>query len=207
MSFETWLIFSTTWTVALIGVGANSIICMAAGAANGVRVGVWAALGVTIASVIHALIAAFGFSAILLALPVAETWLKWGAAVYLIGLGLCQWYSSSTNFSVRRLHRDTKPALFRRGLVVSLSNPQAILYYAVFFLPYLDSTRNIFVQLLVIVPTATTLVFVAYLGYVLTGSAFQGSLATKNRQNLVNRISALVLMLIGSFFAARNIIP
>ena len=193
MAIQTLLAFAAIWTVAMIGVGANSVVCMTAGAMNGFRRGLWSALGVTMASFIHAMIAVFGFSAVLLASAEAYAALKWAAVAYLVYLGLRQWRRAPAAIDGQSWGGETRRALFRRGLLISLTNPQAFLHYLVFFAPFIASNRPLVPQLMTLVPTAVGIVFVGYSVYVLLGSPLRHVLTSPRRQRALNRVA-------GSFY-------
>ena len=76
MLLETWLTFVPIWAAACLGVGPNSVTCAAAGATNGFHRGMWSALGITAAGFLHSMIAAFGFSSLMLIYSESYTILK-----------------------------------------------------------------------------------------------------------------------------------
>lgn len=164
----------------------------------------WSALGVTAASFVHSLIAAFGFSAIMLTYSGAYNILKWVAVGYLVYLGIQQWRKKSLTINNGNLLRENRRALFRRGLLVSLTNPQAFLYYLIFYTPFLDPEQPLFSQLIVLAPTAVFLVLMGYTVYVLLGSPIRYFLTSERRLVLVNRISGLSLILFGLVLAVTS---
>ena len=197
MEFQVWLAFITIWAISVIGVGANSLVCMTAGATNGFHRGIWSAVGVTAASFTHSLFAAFGFSALMLAYAGAYHLLKWLAVGYLIFMGIRQWSKTPTRLGDSGLPQESRYALFRRGLLVSLTNPQAFLHYLVFYMPFLDMSRPLLPQLTVLIPTAVGMVFMAYARSVIVGSPIRTFLTSERRQIALNRISGSSFILFG----------
>jgi len=204
VDFQTWATFTTIWAVALIGVGANSLVCMTAGATSGFSRGMWSAFGVTTASLVHSMIAAFGFSTIMLAYSGAYSLLKWLAVGYLIYLGVRQWRKEPTSISDGNIRQESRLVLYRRGLLVSLTNPQSFLYYLVFYTPFLDPNQPLFPQIVILIPTAVLLVFVGYTIYVLVGSPIRYFLTSKRRQVLLNRVSGTSFILFGLVLATTS---
>jgi threonine/homoserine/homoserine lactone efflux protein len=91
--------------------------------------------------------------------------------------------------------------LFRRGLLVSLTNPQAVLHYGVFFVPFVSQDKPLAPQLVVIVPTAVGIVFLGYAAYVLLGSPLRLLLTSARRQVALNRVAGSFYVLTGLVLA------
>jgi len=102
------------------------------GRANGFA----AMLGMWLATACHAVLAAFGLSAILLASASAYTVMKWAGAVYLVWLG----YHALRSRGVAFLPDDkadnafgvSKKRVFRQGFFVCLLNPKVALFFLAF---------------------------------------------------------------------------
>lgn len=201
MEFETWLRFSAIWAVSLIGVGANMLICITAGATNGFYRGMWVACGVTAASVIHASIASFGAGAALTALSDAYGVMKWAAAAYLLVLAALQWRRVPVLSTDGVVELEGRVPLFLRGLSTSLANPQSYLWYLIFFVPFIDTEQAIWSQVLVLVPTAVAIAFIGFALYTALGLPIRRILTTPTRYRLTTRASALLLVVCAAFIA------
>ena len=191
MAFDSWITFVLIWMVACFGVGPNSVACATAGANNGFARGMWSAFGVTAASFIHSIIAAFGFSALLLAYAEAYTVLKWMGVAYLCYLGLRLWRKPPAELSMKRGEPEGRWILFRRAFLISMSNPQPILTYLAFFTPALNPELPLAPQLAVLVPTAVGIVSVMYTGYVMSGTPLRFIITSARRQLALNRLTGL----------------
>lgn len=92
--------------------------------------------GIWTGAACHALIAAFGLSAVLMTSATAFLMLKWIGAVYLVWLGIQAIRSKGSSF----LSNDdllSAPAsnhwiIFRQGLMVSLLNPKVAIFFMAF---------------------------------------------------------------------------
>ncbi len=189
MEFENWIAFVLIWTVACFGVGPNSVTCATAGANNGFARGLWSAFGITAASLVHSMIAAFGFSAVFLTYAEAYTILKWLGVAYLCYLGLRLWGKRPTQLTMERGSREGRRVLFRRAFFVSMSNPQPILTYLAFFTPALDPSLPVVPQLAILVPTAVGIVLLMYIAYVLSGTPLRYIVTSIKRQLILNRLT------------------
>jgi threonine/homoserine/homoserine lactone efflux protein len=77
---------------------------------------------------------------------------------------------------------------------MSLSNPQAFLWYMVFFAPFVEADQPLIPQLLVMIPTAVLIVFAGYAVYVMLGAPIRRFMTSKIRLVLVNRVSGVLLI-------------
>ena len=201
MSFESWLAFITIWTVACLGVGPNSVTCATAAAHNGVVRGLWSALGITVASLVQSMIAAFGFSSLMLAYSGAYIFLKWLGIAYLAWLGVSVWRRPARAFASGGGPRESRLILLRKGFLVSISNPQAALTYLAVFTQAIDPEAPITSQLAVLVPTASGIVLLIYTGYVLLGGQLRLIMTSARRQLAFNRVTGTFYMLTASILA------
>ena len=204
MPLESWIAFVLIWFVACFGVGPNSVTCATAGASNGFVRGMWSAFGVTAASFIHSMIAAFGFSALLLAYAEAYIVLKWLGIGYLVYLGLRFWWQRPTVHSLERGALETRRSLFRRAFLVSMSNPQAVLTYLAIFTPALNPNLLLVPQLLVLVPTAVGIVLIMYTGYVVSGTPLRHVVTSTKRQIALNRLTGTFFIGTAALLAAAD---
>ncbi|MEW9899058.1 LysE family transporter [Chitinivorax sp. PXF-14] len=74
-------------------------------------------------------LAAVGVAALLRANPVAFQAVKYAGAAYLVWLGFSAWRARDAVLTVPPTDGDA----FRRGLIVTLSNPKAIVFFMAFF--------------------------------------------------------------------------
>ena len=92
--------------------------------------------GIWMGAACHALIAAYGLSAVLMTSATAFLMLKWVGAVYLIWLGIQAIRSKGSSFLS---HNDSLSVpdssncmIFRQGLMVSLLNPKVAIFFMAF---------------------------------------------------------------------------
>ena len=121
--------------------GPNAAFCMATGLSYRLREAMAAPIGMGLASLVHVTVAAVGAGAIFARSPTAFQTLKFAGAGYLAWLGIKQWRSTSGILNVST-GGNTQPRTFellRRGMVVSLTNPKAILQYVAVLPQFLDT--------------------------------------------------------------------
>ncbi len=204
MPLETWLTFVPIWAVACLGVGPNSVTCAMAGATNGFARGLWSAFGITSASLLHSMIAAFGFSSLMLLYAESYTILKWLAVAYLVWLGVQLWRKPVSAMALQPGAKERRAILFRRAFFISMSNPQPILTYLAFFTPVLDPRLALGPQLGVLVPTAVGIVLVIYIGYVASGTPLRRLITSVTRLRLLNRATGSFYFAAAAYLASKD---
>ena len=111
-------------------------------AVHGRKAGLASVLGIELATLCHAMAAAFGLSAILLASSLVFSLVKYLGAGYLIYLGIRTIFSKSASPT-----RDDSPApslsqMFRKGFLVNLLNPKTALFFYAFLPQFVNSARG-----------------------------------------------------------------
>lgn len=123
----------------MITPGPNSLYVLKTGSSHGTKAGYKAVCGVLIGDAILILLAYLGVASLILASPTLFTIIRYLGAAYLLYLGL------KILMSMR--HKETladsmpkvkKENYFRKSLLLSLTNPKAILFYVSFFIQFID---------------------------------------------------------------------
>ena len=148
MSLETWLGFCAMTIVLCFVPGPAVLFVVSAALARGGRPGMAAALGILVANTFYFALSATGIAAILVASYRLFVVLKWAGTAYLVLMGLRMLLSSAeppaavTPQAVRRA--------VGRGFLVQASNPTAIVFFVALIPQFIDATRSVTVQLLVL---------------------------------------------------------
>ncbi len=189
MTFDGWLTFVVIWTIAGLPLGPNAVHTIDASIRHGYPKCLLAPVGMAIACIIHASIAALGVGAILLLYPDLFTWLKGFGAAYLAWLGIKLWRSKSVAMDSENPPQVSAAKVVISACVVSLVNPKAILSYVAIFTPFISANQALLPQLMVLLPTATIIVFLNYLGYSLLAWPIRRWMDSAKKQKLFNRIA------------------
>jgi len=111
-------------------------------AQHGRRAGFASVLGVETAGLVHALAAALGLSAILLASATAFEVVKYAGAAYLVYLGI-RTLLSRDDPAVETASSERKlSAHFGKGLLVNLLNPKTALFFYAFLPQFVDPGKG-----------------------------------------------------------------
>jgi threonine/homoserine/homoserine lactone efflux protein len=132
--------------------GPNMIYLISRSLSQGPLAGLVSLGGVALGFVFYILCAAFGITALVLAVPYAYDALRFGGALYLLWLA---WQAvrpgGRSPFQVRQLPKDSARKLFMMGLMTNLLNPKvAVMYLSL--LPQFISVEqgSVLAQLLVL---------------------------------------------------------
>lgn len=153
MTFEQWLIFAGVWSVVSLPVGPNRVNCISVAAAQGFQASLFAVAGILAGSVWYMTAVALGLAAVLQANAALFTVLKLAGAAYLVWLGLRLLRRGDAGLSLASPPAQPPFAIFRRSLLISLSNPKAVLSYTAIFSQFIDPAAALAPQMAMLVPT------------------------------------------------------
>ncbi len=170
--------------------GPNVALIVSNSVTRGPRFGLLTVAGTASAMVVQLAVTGFGLSA---ALGVAGHWfglLRWVGAIYLIFLGI-QSFLAPASGAVPALQKSGA-AIFRRGLIVSLTNPKTLFFYAAFFPQFLTPGPQQTSQVAILAATFVVIAVVIDSGWAL--GAHWARRKILGRQVWANRISGGVLI-------------
>ena len=118
-----------------------SVLAVAArAAASGFSHGVAATLGIILGDILFILLAVFGLSAIAEHWDGAFVWLKYLGGAYLIWIGITLWRQTPQAVEAGEVAESSLWSSFVTGLLITLADQKAILFYLGFFPAFLDLT-------------------------------------------------------------------
>ena len=152
--------------------------------AQGRRAGMASVLGIELASLGHAVAAAFGLSAVLLASSTVFSLVKYAGAAYLVYLGVRAIFSRAVEPQIEKGTPPSLSRLFRKGFLVQILNPKTALFFYAFLPQFVDPARGstvvqilflgaLFVMLAIITDSAYALVTSGVGKLMLQKAAFQ----------------------------------
>jgi threonine/homoserine/homoserine lactone efflux protein len=123
--------------------GPNMIYLISRSITQGPAAGLVSLGGVALGFVFYMLCAAFGITALLLAIPFAYDALRFAGAGYMLWLA---WQAvkpgGRSPFQVKKLAIDSPPKLFTMGLVTNLLNPKIAMLYLALLPQFIDPTAG-----------------------------------------------------------------
>lgn len=135
-------------TIAIILLpGPNSLYCLSVAAAHGIGKGYRAIAGIFVGDGILILVTVFGAGSLLKLYPSLFNAIKLIGGLYLMYLGVKLLIGAYHTFSQRMILAEATPKLtvpathqnyFYRAMLLSLTNPKAILFFLSFFVQFVD---------------------------------------------------------------------
>ena len=192
MSIETWLAFFVACWIISLSPGAGAIASMSSGLNYGFARGYWTALGLQLGLVVQIAVVAAGVGAVLAASALAFTLIKWFGVLYLLYLAWRQWRAPTMQVDETQAPRALgQPlALVFRGLLINVSNPKAVVFMLAVLPQFLDVSRPLLSQYLIMGLTMITVDLIVMAGYAGLAARVLRLLRSPRQQRLLNRTFA-----------------
>jgi threonine/homoserine/homoserine lactone efflux protein len=141
--FDSLALFSLACVLLAVTPGPNLMYLVSRTLCQGRAAGMVSLAGTTSGFLFYALAAAFGLTAIFVAVPVLYDIVRWAGAGYLLWLA---WDAVRPRGSGLFARRDLPPVtpglLFRTGVLTSILNPKVALFYLALFPQFVDPARG-----------------------------------------------------------------
>ncbi len=133
-----WL-FLATAVLLIVTPGQDTFFILGRSLAGGRKSGIYAALGISLGSVGHTVLAALGLSALLAASPQAFTIVKFAGAAYLIYIGVRAITSKGGLPDEAGASNGDHWSAFRQGVLTNLLNPKVALFFLALLPQFIDA--------------------------------------------------------------------
>ena len=172
-------------------------------AAFGFSHGLFTAAGIVFADILFILVAVYGLALIAGMMGEQFRLVQFIGAAYLAWLGVSLWRTDAKARSAETIDRSTWSSSFLTGLLITLADQKAILFYLGFFPAFIDLSTMTPADTLMIVLIAIVGVGGAKLVYAFL--AARASRLFKNSRALqgINRLAACVMIAVGASLFAR----
>lgn len=192
MSFEYLL---TAFIVCVVP-GLGVIYTLSSTLGGGMRAGLWAAFGCTIATIIHMLVAMAGLAALLHTSAVLFQLIKFAGVAYLLWMA---WGALNGSGGLKISAGEAMPAkkLVWRGVALNLLNPKLPMFFMAFLPQFLPANAGIgaLMELGIGFTVMTFVVFVLYA--LLAASGRDAVLASETAMRWIRRVFATSFALLG----------
>jgi threonine/homoserine/homoserine lactone efflux protein len=184
--------------VVLAIVPSVSVLAVTARAATfGFVHGLFTALGIVVADILFILVAVYGLALIAELMGDQFRLIQYIGAAYLIWLGISLWRAGAQARASEQVQQSSWSSSFLTGLLITLGDQKAILFYLGFFPAFIDLSKMTPVDTLIIVLIAILAVGGAKLVYAFL--ADRASLMFKNSRALrgINILAAVIMIAVG----------
>jgi threonine/homoserine/homoserine lactone efflux protein len=191
---ESYLSFFAASVVLALAPGPDNIFVLTQSAMHGRRAGLLVTLGLCTGLLAHTAAVVLGVAAIFQASALAFTALKFAGAAYLLYLAWGAWHATASPIEARNGAGLEGWALFRRGIIMNVTNPKVSIFFLAFLPQFADPKRGSLALQLVTLGAgflvATLLVFGAVA--LLAGSIGRWLAGSRRAQVVINRSAALI---------------
>jgi homoserine/homoserine lactone efflux protein len=205
MELHVWLAFLVASCVIAVSPGSGAVLSMSHGLSYGVRRTTATIVGLQLGLAVILLVAGLGVGAVLTASATAFTVIKVVGACYLLWLGWRQWRApvaaaaSADGAEAAREPDLTAPQRVLRGFLTNVTNPKGIVFMAAVLPQFIQPTRPLWLQLLVLLATTVMVDVTVMHGYAWLAARLQGVLRSVRARRAQNRVFGGVLMSMGAF--------
>ncbi len=190
------LAFFTTSLILALSPGPDNLFVMAQSARTGRIAGLFVTLGLATGLIGHTVAVAFGLAAIIRVSTLAFTALKFSGAAYLLYLAWQAFRAEAATVKKEDVQAFSRGNLYRRGIVMNITNPKVSLFFLAFLPQFADPRRGSmmlqFFQLGGIFIMATIFVF-GLISFIAGGVGEKFS-SSPLAQKIVNRIASAVFV-------------
>jgi homoserine/homoserine lactone efflux protein len=195
------MVFCVTEAVLCVTPGPAVLLVVSLALPRGTRPGLGAAAGIVAANAAYFALSAAGIAALLVACSELVLVLKWCGAAYLAWLGLHLILKGGCG-EPRTPERVVRRA-FWRGLAVQGANPKAIAFFVALLPQFLDASRPLAPQLLLLGASSVVIEYAALFAYA-RAAANAGHFAGPRLVRLLERVGGALLIGAGARLAVAS---
>lgn len=203
MTLESALAFAIGMFFLALSPGPGLATIISRALASGPVAGLAVTAGLILADFAFMAIAMVGLTAIATALGPLFQIIKYAGAAYLLWLGYRVLCGSAAAIIVAPRKGSGLLRDIGLGLVVTLGNPKAILFYSALLPTFLDMTKIHVGDFLILAAIVVAISYMVYGGYILLAERSRRLLSSKRASRLYNRMTGTVLIGAGVAVAAR----
>ena len=195
-------LFGTMLLLAIVpGPGVFAII--ARSFSSGILRGAYMVIGMILADYVFIILALFGLSALSEIMGTAFYVIKYISAAYLMWLGYKLLKTKATAIDIEDTKESSLLSNLVNGLLITLGNPKAILFYVGFFPAFVNIGDVSAYDTALIMLTATVAFGSVNLGYAFLAVKAKGVFKSSNASNVINKTAGTIMVSTGALVAVR----
>lgn len=199
MDIHSWLAFVVASLALLIIPGPTILLVISYALSRGPRVALATVAGVTLGDIIAMTASLAGLGALVLTSAVLFTALKWAGAAYLVflGINMLRHADKAALGEVAEVAGETR-RVFWNACTVTALNPKSITFFIAFVPQFLDPTRALLPQFVVMEVTFVSLASAVVLAYALLAGRLRGRIARPSTLSWLHRGGGVALIGLGT---------
>jgi len=203
MELSSYLIYLSISIVASISVGPSVVLAASNGINFGRRKALSGVFGHVSAIFILAVISASGIGGVILASQTTFTVIKYIGVLYLVYIGIAIWRNKGAwAIVVDNKNVPSGISLYRKSLILGLSNPKALVFFTALFPQFIDPQAPLLSQFLILTGTSLANAFLFTFAYALAGYNFKSKLLPLLNNGWLGRITAMLFFSFAAMLSA-----
>lgn len=190
--FGVMLVLAAIPSVSVLTVSARS-------AAFGFSHGLLVTAGIVMGDVLFILLAVFGLAVLTEAMDSLFVVIKYIGGIYLIWLGIQFWRAQSRAVEGGDVQESSLVSSFMAGLLITLADQKAILFYLVFFPVFIDLARLSYIDAAIVIVCAALAIGMAKLAYAYAADRASLLLQNRNAIRKINLLAGTIMIIVGLF--------
>ncbi|GAB2767858.1 LysE family transporter [Terrabacter sp. AAH1] len=203
MSWSLWFTLVAASALISFTPGAGAVNTMANSLGSGWTRSIWGILGQQVALLAHIAIVAAGVGVLVAGSSVLFNVIRYAGAAYLVFLGVRQFRSRAAAARVGELQHEPAWSMFRRGLLVNLTNPKAVVFFLAFTPQFIRPEQPLLMQYAVLAATVVAVDVVVMWFFFAAAARGLGRLTERESgQRTLNRVFGGLFVGVGVLLAA-----
>jgi threonine/homoserine/homoserine lactone efflux protein len=194
--FGAMLVLACIPSVSVLAVSTKS-------ATSGFIHGVFTTVGIVVGDIVFIIIAIWGLSLLAETMGSLFVLIKYLGGVYLILLGIGLWRSKSKNLEGQEVVKSSLMSSFLTGLLITLGDQKATLFYLGFFPAFLDLSQVSYFDTSIIIGITIVAVGGVKLGYAFMADRARLLISSKIRK-VINIAASCVMTAVGVFLIIKT---
>ncbi|MGD1897541.1 MAG: LysE family translocator [Phormidesmis sp.] len=163
------------------------------------------ALGIVVGDIVFILVVVYGLSIIATTLSGVFLVIKGVGGVYLLTLGLTLWRVKPTALPVERVGKSSWISSFLSGLLITLGDQKAILFYIGFLPAFVELSSLTRTDAYLIIATTVVAVGGVKIFYAYMSGKVKGLLQSPKINKMVNRVGGSAMILTGVYLVIASV--
>lgn len=202
MDFDIWLTLLLSSIFISISPGAGAILSMNSGLNYGLKKSYSTIMGLQLGYLIQAFIVVIGLGAVILQSELTFNIIKWIGVLYLVYLGFSK-FSEKIDINQEQ-HLSKKYSIkktFISATLINLSNPKATVFLVAFIPQFLDNSKSLIIQFVIIGLTLCIVDIIVMTLYSSLASKLKTIIKNKKAMKIQNIITGIFLIAAAIFLS------
>ena len=194
LSPATVMLFFSAALLLALAPGPDNIFVLTQAALRGRAAGIFVTLGLCTGLVVHTTAVALGVAAIFQASMLAFNLLKYIGAAYLLYLAWHAFRAGAASLAARNHGELTPWRLYRRGIIMNVTNPKVSIFFLAFLPQFTDAARGSIVMQMILLGMLFILATILVFGGIslIAGTLGQWLGRSPRTQVIMNRVAGAI---------------